>query len=81
MIGAIKIVLQDTPPELAADIIDKGITMTGGTSQLRNLPELIFRKAGVRASLADHAPLCVARGTGITLSHLNTYKKSVNSKK
>ncbi len=81
MIGAIKIVLQETPPELAADIIDKGITMTGGTSQLRNLPELIFRKAGVRAALADHAPLCVARGTGITLSHLNTYKKSINSKK
>ncbi len=81
MVGAIKVVLQETPPELAADIIDRGITMTGGTSQLRNLPELIFRRTGVRATLADHAPLCVARGTGIALTHLDTYKRSVNYNK
>jgi rod shape-determining protein MreB len=81
MLGAIKYVLQETPPELAADIIDRGITMTGVTSQLRNLPELIFRRAGVRATLAEHAPLCVARGTGIALSHLDTYKRSMVSKK
>lgn len=81
MLGAIKYVLQETPPELAADIIDRGITMTGGSSQLRNLPELIFRRAGVRAALAEHAPLCVARGTGIALSHLDTYKSSMVSKK
>jgi len=80
MIGAIKYVLQETPPELAADIIDRGIIMTGGTSQLRNLPELIFRRAGVKAALADHPPLCVARGTGIALSHLDTYKKSMVTK-
>jgi len=80
MIDAIKYVLQETPPELAADIIDRGIIMTGGTSQLRNFPELIFRRTGVRATLAEHAPLCVARGTGIALTHLNTYKKSVISK-
>ncbi len=77
MIGAIKYVLQETPPELAADIIDRGIILTGGTSQLRNITELIFRRAGVKAKLADHAPLCVARGTGIALSHLNTYKRSI----
>jgi len=81
MIDAIKFVLQETPPELAADIIDKGIIMTGGTSQLRNLPELVFRRAGVKAVLADHAPLCVARGTGIALSHLDAYKHSMLAKK
>jgi rod shape-determining protein MreB len=81
MIDAIKYVLQETPPELAADIIDRGIIMTGGTSQLRNFPELIFRRTGVRATLAEHAPLCVARGTGIALTHLNTYKKNVMAKK
>jgi len=80
MVEAIKYVLQETPPELAADIIDRGITMTGGTSQLRNLPELVFRRTGVRATLAEHAPLCVARGTGIALTHLDTYKKSVTAK-
>ena len=81
MVEAIKFVLQETPPELAADIIDRGIIMTGGTSQLRNFPELIFRRAGVKATLADNAPLCVARGTGIALSHLDTYKRSMLSKK
>jgi rod shape-determining protein MreB len=81
MIGAIKVVLQDTPPELAADIIDRGIIMTGGTSQLRNLGELIFRRTGVRATLAEHAPLCVARGTGIALTHLGTYKRSMITKR
>lgn len=81
MVEAIKFVLQETPPELAADIIDRGIIMTGGTSQLRNFPELVFRRAGVKATLADNAPLCVARGTGIALSHLDTYKRSMLSKK
>ncbi len=81
MISAIKVVLQETPPELAADIIDRGITMTGGTSQLRNLSELIFRRTGVRAALAEHAPLCVARGTGIALTHLETYKKTMTTKR
>ncbi len=77
MIKAIKHVFQDTPPELASDIIDHGIIMTGGSSQLRNLPELVFRRTGVKASLADEALYCVANGTGIALEHLETYKKSI----
>jgi len=81
MIKAIKDVLQETPPELAADIIDHGIIMTGGSSQLRNFPELVFRRTGVKAALADYAPYCVARGTGVALKHLDTYKKSIISKK
>ncbi len=81
MIKAIKDVLQETPPELASDIIDQGIIMTGGTSQLRNLPELIFRRVGVKAELAADPLLCVAKGTGIALEHLGTYKKSVISKR
>lgn len=81
MIKAIKTVLQETPPELSADIIDRGIITTGGTSQLRNFPELIFRRTGVKAVLADDAAFCVAKGTGIALNHLNTYKKSILSKR
>lgn len=81
MITAIKNVLQETPPELAADIIDQGIIMTGGSSQLRNLPELVFRRTGVKASLADDALYCVVKGTGIALEHLDTYKKSIISKR
>lgn len=81
MIKAIKDVLQETPPELAADIIDQGIIMTGGSSQLRNLPELVFRRTGVKAILADDPLYCVAKGTGIALEHLDTYKKSIIAKR
>ncbi len=81
MVGAIKDVLQDTPPELSADIIDNGITMTGGSSQLRNLPELIYRRTGVKARLAKDAPFCVAKGTGEALKHLDAYKKAITSKR
>jgi rod shape-determining protein MreB and related proteins len=81
MIKAIRNVLQETPPELAADIIDRGIIMTGGTSQLRHLPELIFRRTGVPATLANEAALCVAKGTGIALNHLETYKRAATTKR
>lgn len=81
MINAIKEVLQETPPELAADIIDNGIIMTGGTSQLRHLTDLVFRRIGVKAVLADDPLFCVAQGTGIALEHLETYKKAVLSKR
>ena len=80
MIKAIKAVFQGTPPELSADIIDQGIVMTGGSSQLRNLPELVFRRTGVKAYLANDALYCVAKGTGIALNHLDAYKKSVTMK-
>jgi rod shape-determining protein MreB len=81
MIKAIKDVLQETPPELSADIIDHGIIMTGGSSMLRNLPELVFRRTGVKAILADDALYCVAKGTGIALEHLDVYKKTIISKR
>lgn len=80
MIQAIKDVLAEVPPELASDIIDNGITMTGGTSQLRNLTDLIHRRTGVQAYLVDDPLFCVARGTGIALEHLDTYKKAIISK-
>ena len=81
IIKAIRDVLQETPPELAADIIDSGITMTGGTSQLRNFPELVLRRTGVKAQVADDALYCVAKGTGIALNHLETYKKAIIAKR
>ncbi|NTV22576.1 MAG: rod shape-determining protein [Candidatus Yonathbacteria bacterium] len=81
IIKAIKAVLQETPPELSADIIDQGIIMTGGSSQLANLPELIYRRTGVEARLAKDALYCVAKGTGIALEHLDTYKKSIIAKR
>jgi len=81
MVESIKTVFQETPPELASDIIDVGITMTGGSSQLRNLPELVYRRTGVNAHLAEDALFCVAKGTGVALNHLDVYKKSIISKR
>jgi rod shape-determining protein MreB len=81
MIKAIKDVLQETPPELASDIIDSGIIMTGGTSSLRNLPALILARVGVKATLAENPLFCVANGTGIALDHLGAYKKMVIAKR
>ena len=81
VIRAIKKVLQDTPPELAADIMERGIVMTGGSSLLRNIGELVFQETGVEAHIAEDALLCVAKGTGIALEHLDVYKKSLTSKR
>jgi rod shape-determining protein MreB len=81
MIKAIKDVLQETPPELSADIIDQGITMTGGSSMLRNLPELVFRRTGVKAVLAEDPLYCVVKGTGIAMDHLDVYKKTIIAKR
>ena len=81
MVKAIKDVLQETPPELASDIIDNGIILTGGSSLLRNMAELVYRKTGVKARVADDALFCVAKGTGIALNHLEVYKRSIISKR
>ena len=81
IVKAIKQVLHQTPPELASDIIEQGITMTGGGSLLRNLNVLISRATGVPAMVAKDALYCVARGTGIALEHLEEYKRSIIAKK
>jgi rod shape-determining protein MreB len=78
---AIKSVLRDTPPELSAEIISKGMILTGGGALLRNLPQLIEKSVGVPAVATEEALLCVAKGTGSMLSNLDMYKKSIMSKK
>jgi rod shape-determining protein MreB len=80
IIGAIKGVLEDTPPELAADIIDKGIVMAGGTSTLKNLDKLVTQLTGVPAHVAEDPLLCVVRGTGVALENIELYRKSVAKK-
>jgi rod shape-determining protein MreB len=80
MVQAIKDVLHKTKPELAADLIDNGIVLTGGSSLLRGLPDLILERTGIRAAVAEDALYCVAKGTGIVLEHLDVYKKALLSK-
>ncbi|MDD5342658.1 MAG: rod shape-determining protein [Patescibacteria group bacterium] len=77
IIQAVKSVLQVTPPELSADVIDKGMVLSGGTALLRNLDSLLTQATGVPAYVADDALLCVARGTGIALENLESYKRSI----
>jgi rod shape-determining protein MreB len=77
MIEAIKDVLHNTPPELSADVMEKGIVLSGGTSQLRNLDKLFAEATGVPAFVADDPQKCVARGTGIALENLESYKRSI----
>ncbi len=77
LIEAVKEVLHKTPPELSADVMDKGIIMSGGSSLLRNLDELIAQATGVPCYVADEPLLCVAKGTGIALENLESYKRSI----
>ncbi len=77
IIQAVKSVLQKTPPELAADVMDKGIVMTGGGAQLRQLDALLTKITGVPCQVAEDPLLCVARGTLIAVENLDAFKRSV----
>ena len=81
LIAAVKSVLYHTPPELSADIMDKGMVLSGGTSLLRNMDKLLSQATGVPAYVAEDSLLCVARGTGIALENLESYKRSILSAK
>ena len=77
----IKTVLRDTPPELSADVMDKGMILTGGGALLRNIDSRISQAIGVPCFVADDPLTCVARGTGIVLDSLDIFKRSIMSKK
>ena len=81
IIKAVKQVLRDTPPELSADVMDKGMILSGGGALLRNLDALLAQATGVPCFVAEDALLCVAKGTGLVLENLDVYKKSIMSKK
>lgn len=77
VVEATKNILHKTPPELSADIMDKGMILSGGSSLLRNIDQLLTRTTGVPAFIADDPMLCVAKGTGIALENLDSYKRSI----
>ncbi len=81
IIKSVKNVLQTTPPELIADIMDHGMFLSGGGALLRNLDNLIIESTGVECRLAKDPLLCVVKGTGVALEHLEIYKRSIMSKK
>ena len=77
VISAVRYVLEETPPELASDIIDKGMVMSGGGSLLRNLDRLLTQVTGVPCHVAENALNSVAVGTGLALEHFNLFRKSL----
>jgi len=74
--GAARAVLERTPPELASDVVDRGIVLTGGTALLRNLDRLITQEIGIPCYVADNPLECVAMGAGIALDHLELIKRA-----
>lgn len=80
IVGGAKDVLEQCPPELASDIIDKGIVMSGGTSLLTNFDTLMTELTGVPCHVAEDALLCVVRGTGVAMENIELYKRSINKK-
>ena len=80
IVATVKQVLEETPPELASDIIDKGVVMSGGTAMLRNFDKLLTREIGVAFHVADDPHLCVVKGTGIALENLDLYRRAILSK-
>jgi len=81
IVRAIKFVLRETPPELSADVMEKGIVLSGGGALLGNLDKVIAKETGVPTTVAEDALLCVAKGTGIILENLSIYKKSIMARK
>jgi rod shape-determining protein MreB len=79
IISAIRGVLEQTPPELASDIIDKGMVMSGGGSLLRSLDTLLTQVTGIPCHVAENALNSVAVGTGRALEQFGTYRKSLVS--
>jgi len=80
IVSMVKSVLEQVPPELSSDIIEKGIVMTGGTSLLRNFNKLMTKETGVPCHVADQTLLCVVKGTGIVLENFDLYKRSITKR-
>jgi rod shape-determining protein MreB and related proteins len=77
IVGAVRQVLEHTPPELASDIIDRGMVMTGGGAMLRHIDELLTQVTGIPCFVADNPLACVALGTGMALENLEVLKDSL----
>jgi len=80
IIGVVKGVLENTPPELARDIIDKGIVLAGGTSLLNNIDRFMTEEIGVPCFVAPDPILCVVKGTGIAIENIDLYKRAISKR-
>jgi rod shape-determining protein MreB and related proteins len=81
IVSVVKAVLEEIPPELSSDIIDKGIVLSGGSSQLNNFDRLLTEETGVPCHVAEDPLLCVVRGTGVALENIELYKRSLSRRR
>ena len=79
IVAAARVVLEGTPPELASDVIDRGMVLTGGGALLRNLDRLLSQETGVPCHVADEPEKCVAIGAGLALEHLDVVRRSLTT--
>ena len=77
IVAAVKSILEETPPELASDVIDKGMVLSGGGALLRNMDKLLTQVTGVACYVAENPLYCVAKGTGLALEHLDFFRRSL----
>ena len=78
ILGAIKTALENTPPELSADLVDMGLTLTGGSALLKNIDKLIAKETGLPVVVADDPLACVAIGTGKALEQEETFSNMLS---
>ncbi len=81
IVNEVQSVFNVTPPELAADIMERGIILSGGSALLREIDSFFARSLGVTAYRAEDPFFCVSRGTATVLSHLNVYKRTLLNKR
>ncbi len=81
ILRVIKLTLEQTPPELASDIMERGITLSGGLSLLRNIDRLISDETGMPVFIADEPEKCVVKGVGMALDNIEVLKKATKTRK
>ena len=81
ILRVIKLTLEQTPPELASDIMERGITLSGGLSLLRNIDRLISDETGMPVLIADEPEKCVVKGVGMALDNIEVLKKATKTRR
>ena len=77
IVDVVRVALENTPPELSSDLVDRGITMTGGGSLLKRLDQLISRETGLPVQVAEDPLFCVVKGIGKMLENLDFFKEAL----
>lgn len=81
ILRVIKLTLEQTPPELASDIMERGIMLSGGLSMLKNIDRLINEVTGIPVFIAEEPDKCVVKGVGMALDNIEVLKKATKTRR